>query len=314
MKNDLITMSNLVLRNAKIFFKDKAAVFFSLLSPLIVLLLYILFLGDMQLNSLTEAFAGSGISEKNLKALIDSWMLAGVMSVACITVSFSAFNSMIRDRESGVLADAMASPIKRWVVTGGYFVYNAMVTFIICLIVLVIAFIYLAIIGWYLSAGDVFALFGTMIISILSSALVGSVICTFLKSTNAHGAFVGILSAAIGFLCGAFMPLSMFPKAVQYIVLLVPGTYSAGMFRNLFMSGALNEIAVIAPQAADAIRTDYSMELDFLGAKIGVGVMAGILAATIIIFAAINVVITYLKKKKGPLNIGTGKRRKSENN
>lgn len=314
MKNDLIAMSNLVLRNAKIFFKDKATVFFSLLSPLIVLILYILFLGDMQLNSLNDAFAGSGVSEKSLKAFVDSWMLAGVMSVACITVSFSAFNSMIRDRESGVLADAMASPVKRWVMTGGYFVYNFIVTFAICLIVLIIAFIYLAIIGWYLSVSDVFALIGTMIISILSSALVGSVICTFLKTTNAHGAFVGILSAAIGFLCGAFMPLSIFPKAVQYIVLFVPGTYSAGMFRNLFMNGALNEIAVIAPQAAEAVRSDYSMELDFFGAKIGLGVMAGILAATIIIFAAINVMILFMNKKKGELKFGSGKRSKSDVN
>lgn len=310
MKNDLMTMMNLVRRNTKKFLKDKAAVFFSLLSPLIVLVLYVLFLGDMQLRGLKEVFDGSGVPDGNIKAIVDSWMLAGVMSVACITVAFSAFNMMIRDREDGILSDVLASPVKRWVINGSYFVYNCFVAFFICLIVLLIAFIYLAINGWYLSVSDVFALLGTLIISIISSSLVSAFICSFLKTGNAHGAFVGILSAAIGFLCGAFMPLSMFPKAVQYIVLFIPGTYSAGMFRNLFMSGALNEIGTLAPQAVEFIRTEYSMELDFFGSKIGIGTMAGILAVTIILFAALNVLVLYLIKKKGLIFAKSKKRNK----
>ena len=39
-------MKGLVIRNLKLYFKDKGAVFFSLLGVLIVIGLYILFLGD----------------------------------------------------------------------------------------------------------------------------------------------------------------------------------------------------------------------------------------------------------------------------
>ena len=49
--DSLYTLRQMTLRNIKIFLKDRAAVFFSLLAPLIVLMLYILFLGDIQVSS-----------------------------------------------------------------------------------------------------------------------------------------------------------------------------------------------------------------------------------------------------------------------
>ena len=45
-------------RNLKIFLKDKANIFFSLLSPLIVLALYVLFLGRVQADGILAGFAG----------------------------------------------------------------------------------------------------------------------------------------------------------------------------------------------------------------------------------------------------------------
>ena len=41
--DQLYALSRLVRRNLKLFLKDKAAVFFSLLAPMIVLLLFLLF-------------------------------------------------------------------------------------------------------------------------------------------------------------------------------------------------------------------------------------------------------------------------------
>ena len=40
----------LTVRNLKLFLKDKMQVFFSLLAPLIVLFLYVAFLGDVQMD------------------------------------------------------------------------------------------------------------------------------------------------------------------------------------------------------------------------------------------------------------------------
>ena len=147
-KDGAVTLSKLVERSLKIFLKDKVGVFFSLLAPLIVLVLYVLFLGDIQMDGIKSAFEGAPIDEKLLRNFVDSWMLAGVVSVACITVSFSAQGIMIQDKEKGVLSDMLASPVSRGLIETGYLISNFVVTLCIRLIVLAVAFIYLAITGW----------------------------------------------------------------------------------------------------------------------------------------------------------------------
>lgn len=297
MKNDAIALGQSVKRGLKIFLKDRATVFFSLLAPLIVLILYILFLGDVQMDALRQSLGDMEIGEDVLAAFVDGWMLSGVMAVACITVSLSANNIMVRDKERGVIGDAYASPVKRGVITASYFVYNFLVTAVICFIVLGIAFVYLAVSGWYLSAADVFGLIGHTLLSVLSATLITVFAAGFLRSESALGAIVGIVSAAIGFLCGAYFPLSMLPKAVQYVVLFVPGTYSAGVFRQLFMSGALAEISAVTAEGAEAIAGNFSMTIDFFGREMQAGTMEIVLAGAILLFLAVNVVFQILSKK-----------------
>lgn len=280
-KDGAVTLSNLVSRSLRIFLKDKVSVFFSLLAPLIVLGLYLLFLGDIQMDGIRSAFEGTPIEEKLLKNFVDTWMLAGVCSVACITVSFSAQGIMIQDKEKGVLNDMLASPVQRGLIEAGYLLSNFVVTLCISLIVLAVALIYVAIGGWTLSFADVLWLIALTVMSVLSASVFSTLICSALKTGSQHSAFVGILSAVIGFLVGAYMPLSVFPKAVQYVTLFVPGTYSASLYRNLFMRGALEKIEAVLPGAGDKLEESFSMQLNFFGKTIEADIQAIVFAAFI---------------------------------
>lgn len=298
MKDQLLAMGNLVRRSLQIFLRDKIGVFLSLLAPLIVLVLYLLFLGEIQMTNIENALQGVQLDQKILRAFVDGWMLAGVMAVSCITVSFSAQSVMIADRERNVLSDILVSPVGRQTVAFSYFVSNVVITTVICLIVLGISFLYLAVSGWFLTAGEVFGIIGLTLLSILSAALISTLVCAGFKSTNAHGGFVGILSAAIGFLTGAYMPISVFPTAVQYLVLFVPGTYSAGALRNLFMNGALEKIAETLPPAAEGLKSGFSMTMDFFGLTIGLNEMIWIFVGTIFLFLLIDLLVHGLRKRK----------------
>ena len=233
MKDNIITLARLTQRGLKIFLKDRMGVFFALLAPLIVLLLYVLFLGDIQVDTVKNAFQGFPVDDKLVGNFVDAWMLAGVMSVACITVSFSAQTIMVSDRENNTLSDMLASPVPRSLVSVGYLVANIAITLVICLIVECVAFVYMAASGWTLSVGDTFLIVAHTVLSVISSSTLSTLICSGIKTASQHGAFVGILSAVIGFLVGAYMPLSVFPKGVQYITLFIPGTYSAGVYRPI---------------------------------------------------------------------------------
>ena len=306
MKNDLHMLLDLVRRGLKLYLADKMAVFMSLLSPFIILFLYLMFLGDIQYDAVIARLGDLPVNDDAAHAFIDCWMLAGALATSCVTVSFSAQYIMISDREGGALNDMLTSPIKRGVLSVSYFFVNFIITTVIVGIVGVVAFIYVAISGWYLSAADVGKIIAILVMSALSASLFTTVVCMLFRTQSAHSGACGVLSAAIGFLIGAYMPIYMFPKAIQYFVLFVPGTYSAGVLRNVFMRGAMDKLleniaAPAAEMARQGLMESFSMQMDAFGTDIYEKDMWIIFACTIVLFAAVYVLNQIIRTKTGTL-------------
>ena len=292
--DNVYALGQIVKRCLKMFFKDGMSVFFSLLAPLIVFLLYVLFLGDIQVDSVMSSFPdGVEVSKSAVKGFVDSWMTAGVLGVGCITVSFSANSIMVQDKQRGKILDCLVSPVKRSTVTLAYFLFNYAVTVCICTMVYAVCLIYLAARGaFFLTAADVFAAFGIILYASLSSTLITVFVSSFVKTEAALGGLSGIISAAVGFLLGAYMPLSIFPKAIQYISCLLPGTHAAGMFRVILMNGALENLTAGWPSAVKTSLEDaFSLKIDFFGKNAGIEVMAIYVAVAIIVFLMLNVLL-----------------------
>lgn len=282
-----MALLSLTVRNIKVFVKDRANVFFSLLAPLIVLGLYVLFIGRMQADGISDALAQFGVSADDaVRAFSDSWMLSGVMATSCITVPLCACGTMIQDRSRGVSADFAASPIPAWLPSAAYFLSVAAAGLIICLIVLGVCFAWLAISGsWLLTAADAFACVGVTLLSVLSSSTLLVFLISFLRSDGAFTGINVIVGTITGFLIGAYIPISTFPEGVQYVTLFVPGSYSAALFRTLFMDGALGEMAAaVSPEFAQGLSKQFSVELNFFGSPLSAGGAAGILAGTVVLF------------------------------
>ena len=106
-------------RNWKLFYRDRGTVFFSLLGPIIIVLLYVFFLKGTVTEGLTVA---GGTSDY----LVDSWIMAGIIASATVTTCLSGYGTMIRDREDGIAKDFGTSPVSKWSVIGGYLL-NSMV-------------------------------------------------------------------------------------------------------------------------------------------------------------------------------------------
>ena len=80
--------------------------------------------------------------------------------------------------------------------------------------------------------------------SLASSTILMMIIVSFFKKSSALGAFSGIVSAAVGFVIGAYIPLGNFSNAIQGILSLVPGSHVACLYRNLLMKNLLEHIDV----------------------------------------------------------------------
>ena len=287
-------------RNLKIFLKDRANVFFSLLAPLIVLALYVLFLGRIQEDGLLAVLEGMGIQGggDQIAAFSDSWMLAGCMSCACITVPLCACGIMIQDKARGITQDLFISPVERWVTPAAYFCSVVAAGLAIGAIVLAVCFVWLAASGmWLLSLPDVLGCIGAFILSVISSSTLLVFVVSFFRSQGAFTALNIILGTVVGFLIGAYMPISYFPDAVQKFTYFIPGSYTAGLFRNFMMRGALEEIAQLSPAFAEGLRSEFSLTFDFFGAEVGISAMFVVLAAVAAVFAGLNVLAAVLRKK-----------------
>ncbi len=71
------TIWQLTKRSNRLYFRDKTAVFMSLLTTGIIIVLYLLFLADVTTNSAQQAAQGA----VGMKELMQSWLLAGIIVV-----------------------------------------------------------------------------------------------------------------------------------------------------------------------------------------------------------------------------------------
>ena len=293
----------LTTRNIKVFLKDKMTVFFSLLSPLLVLLLFVLFLGDLQIDSVKSTINNFGVvelfSDTFPKDVAYNWLIAGVLGVSCITVSFSCLSVIINDREQGIENDYKASPVSYIKIYISYILGVFLSTLLIMIIVSIVGLIFLAIIGSLnMQFIDIVILYGSIILGSFNAALFAYALTSFIKTSGAHGAFTGLICAVSGFLIGAYMPISSFPKPIQYLCSIVPGSHSAGLARVSLLNNYITEAGNKSVEVQNSLEEYFSMKINLFGNNIDKTGMFVYLISSTIIFLILNIIILKLRNKK----------------
>ncbi len=88
------------------------------------------------------------------------------------------------------------------------------------------------------------------------------------------------------------MPLSTFPLGVENVATVLPGTHVAGLFRNFFMQGALENLTEGFPDSvAEEIASSFSMKFSFFGIEVGADVMAIYVAGWLVVCAIVGLAI-----------------------
>ena len=281
--------SALLRRNCKLFFRDKGVFFPSLLAPLILLFLFIAFLGDVYRDSISGVASSFGVTlaSGTVESIAGGWLFSTLLSVCAVTVAFTANTVMVQDRVNGQAADFSVTPAPRSAVALAYFAATFTVTLTVCTVALAAGFIYLAAVGWELSAVDVLlSLVDTALLSLFGTAL-SSVVCHFLHSQGGVTAVQATVSAAYGFLCGAYMPMS-------------PGTYGTALLHERLMGGAIDAMAHDgAPQAmVDAMRGSFDCTMDFFGTAVPVWAEYLALVLAILALVALYVALCAVRIRK----------------
>lgn len=89
----------LIKRNIKLFFKDKGMFFTSLITPAILLVLYVTFLGNVYRDSFTSNLPNSlKLSESIIEGLVGGQLISSILAVSCVTVAFCSNFLMVQDK------------------------------------------------------------------------------------------------------------------------------------------------------------------------------------------------------------------------
>lgn len=295
-------LSALIKRNIKLYFRDKGMFFSSLITPIILLILFVTFLGSIYRDSFASALSAAGINADAvlIDGCVGGQLISSLLAVTCITVAFCSNLIMIKDKTSGARRDLTVSPLHLSTLGFSYYLAALISTLIINLTAAAVSLAYLAFVGWYLSAADVLLLILDIFLLTMFGTALSSCVNFFLSSDGQASAVGTIVSAGYGFICGAYMPVSNFSPVLQKILSFLPGTYGTVLLRNHAMRGAFRQMTKdgIPQEIIEKICDSVDCNLYFFGEKVSVSAMYMVLCASILLFIGIYIAVNLIKEKR----------------
>lgn len=235
----------LTARNLKVYLRDKGAVFFSLLSALIVICLMVFFLGDMSIDGILEildSFPQKEYEEnrKNAELLVLSWTCAGILSINAVTVSLAVYSGMIKDRVSGRLNAIYTAPISRLKIALSYIASAWTASVFVCLLTLVITEVYGVASGMkpYTGLEHVELVAMIMLNSFVYAALMYP-LSIMAKTEGAWSGFGTVIGTLVGFLGGIYIPIGSLADGIAGLMKCTPVIYGTSLFRSIMTRSIL---------------------------------------------------------------------------
>ena len=291
----------LLKRNIKLFFNDKGMFFTSLITPLILLVLYATFLGNVYKESFIQNLpAHSVVSESVINGLVGGQLMSSILAVSCVTVAFCSNFLSVQDKVTGSAVDFTISPVETTRLSISYYVASLVSTLIICLTSTIVCFIYLAITGWFLSISDVLLFVLDVFLLSVFGTVISSIVNCFISTQGQMSAVGTIVSSTYGFICGAYMPISSFPLGLQKVLSFLPGTYGTSLMRSHAMNGAIKSLeeSGLPQEYITSLKDAMDSNVYFLGHNVPDLAKFLIIIMTIIVLSSLYILLNHKKQKK----------------
>ena len=295
------TLKSLIKRNTILFFKDKGVFFSSLITPMILLVLYATFLGNVYKDSFISTVPEFiKLDDKLIDGYVTAQLISSILAVSAITVTFCSNMIMVQDKANKTITDFTVSPIKPSLLALGYYISTLISTLIVCYTALALCLVYTAFSGWYLTFTDIILLIGDVFLLVMFGTALSSIINFFLSSQGQISAVGTIVSSCYGFICGAYMPISQFPKALQKVISFLPGTYGTSLLKNHAMRGVFCELEKegFAGEALSSMKKVLDCELYFFERSVSITAMLFIVIISVAVLLSLYILLNIIGIKK----------------
>ena len=296
-------------RNVLLFFKDWQSILFSLLTSIIVLVLYLLFLKGTFVSAIQRAMEqypglASMVPQKDIAMFANLFLLSGILGSAMISVPFSCITVVVKDRANKVDYDILATPLKRGQIIFAYFVSAVLSSTLLTGFILAIGLVGISLQGdAHLNAIQLVKSFAVVALGSISASAIFMIVVLFFKSVSACEAFFGLLSAASGFVIGAYIPISQFSNEVQTVCNLFPASQITIMLRNILLNGLLEHINT-SLQGVDqgmfvlSLKEYFSFQAKLFNGYLDMNKMLGYILGVILLCIVAQIMIYSVSYKK----------------
>lgn len=229
-------MFALIQRNVKLFFRDRVTVFFSMLSSVILIGLYFLFLG----GTLTQEVA----DYINPDILMFNWLIAGILAISSISTTLTTFGTKVKDDEKDISKDFYSTPTSKAELAGGYIGAAFIVSMIISIFTLAIAtgvmyFQY----GSIMNFTTLLKVLGITLVTIFSNSAMMFLLILSIHSSSAYSVTSSLVGSLSGFVAGVYIPIGLLPTWVRSIIQFNPATQAASLLRKALMESEFQQMS-----------------------------------------------------------------------
>ncbi len=302
----MIQYRQLVKRNLLMYLRDKGTVFFSLLSMFVVLCLMIFFLGDINIDMLTDKLASlpnrnAAEDKNNAVLLVLAWTIGGIVPSNAVMVTLSSYSTMIKDKNSKRCDAIYTSPVNRVIIALSYITSTCLSAIIICSLTFIVAELYFVIKGAsVLSLLSHIKVFLLITVSSFSYSSIMYLFATLVRTESAWSGFGTVIGALVGFLGGIYMPIGQLSPVLQNVVKCTPIIYSTVMFRNVICEDIIGRLFVGVPtEIVNIYGENMGISLELFDRSVSPVICCMILLVSGVICLSVGMFVLNSRRKKG---------------
>lgn len=248
-------MFELISRNRKVYTRDRLAFFMSFLSVIILILVYQVFLGQIQIDAVKEALGSDTASSDTIK-MVNYWLISGLTTIISMTSTLGAFGVMVSDKEKKLSEDFKVSPISNFKVELSYAIFailfGIILTMFSCVFAIGIFNGFASLLDY--SAKDYLTIFGIISFSTVLSASIILPILTFIQTSSAFTTLSTIVGTFIGFISGVYLSIGSVGETLQQVMTWFPMTQVNALLKQVLMK---NSIAQVFNDAPSSVINEY---------------------------------------------------------
>ncbi|KLJ52706.1 ABC transporter permease [Streptococcus agalactiae] len=292
-------MFELISRNRKVYTRDRLAFFMSFLSVIILILVYQIFLGKIQLDAIKAALRSNTVSSDTIH-MVNYWLIAGLTTIISMTSTLGAFGVMVSDKEKKLNEDFKVSPISNIKIELSYAIFAVLfgivMTMFSCIFAIGIFNGFNSLLEY--SAMDYLTILGIVSLGTVLSAAMILPILAFIHTSSAFTTLSTIVGTFIGFISGVYLSIGSVGEALQQVMTWFPLTQINSLLKQVLMKGS---IAKVFDKANEATVSNYKESYGVVlrnadGERLSNHFMLIYIIALILILLAIHFIIKKVKK------------------